>query len=239
MYPDGHKIDESISFRVKESFAGLLLLLVLGFPLWIPLALMITDLAGVNNPVVQMVMGDNADIKSVFTKAAQYVFSFVPAIFLYVWYKSSDDTGVALKKIVLDKLIGEIDSDKAQVLSWKPNGISGNPKNNKVWMQVKPALWAFKNTYDFRYFTYPVVIAAVLYSTAMSISAVSVDKNPFLAFFINTGFLVLVLALAINYTFYVMSFGGLMLRLKTNQIMVGNHLLPIESIEGIQVLLNV
>ncbi len=209
MHPNGLKLDESISFKVKEFFAGLLLLLVLGFPLWIPLALMITDLFSANNPVIQIVLGNNAHVEGVFSKIVQYVFSFVPAIFLYVWYKSSDDDGVISEKINLDKLTGQIDSDKAQVLSWKPNGISGDSKNNKIWMQVKPALWAFKSTYNFRYFTYPVAFVAVLYSVIMAISATSVGKNGLWAFFMSTSFLMFVLAIVSNYVFYLMSFGGL------------------------------
>ncbi len=236
MHSNGLKLDESISFKVKEFFAGLLLLLVLGFPLWMPLVLMVTDLFKVNNPVIQMVLGNNEYMKGVMSKLIQYAFSFIPAAFIYVWYKSSGGMQRDSEIIDLDTLVSSINSDQAQKLSWKPNGISGNPANNKEWMQVKPALWAFKNTYNFRLFTYPVGIVAILYCVVMSISAISIGKSPFLAFITNAGFLMSLLALALNYVFYLMSFGGLMLRLKTNEIMVGKYLLPITSIEGIQVL---
>jgi len=222
-------INRGFKFHLLEFLASVLLLALLGFPFWLPLILMLQDLNMSSNPLILLISGEHHDYQAAFLKAIQYLVQFIPAIILYYWYKTTK-TDEPLELINASVLSAE-EYKGSEALSWKKIGITGSPTSNKVWMAIKPNIMAFKNTYKYQIFTYPSMLAGIIYSFVKMI-----DEGSLIAFIFNYGFLGVIFALLLNILFYHMSFSGLILDTKKNKLQVGVNLISLSEVHYIQVI---
>ena len=222
-------INRGFKFHLLEFLASVLLLALLGFPFWLPLILMLVDLNVSNNPLILLISGERHDYQAAFLKAIQYLVPFIPALILYYWYKTTK-TDEPLELINASVLSAE-EYKGSEALSWKKIGLTGNPTSNEVWMSIKPNIMAFKNTYKYQIFTYPSMLAGMLYSFVKMI-----DEGSVIAFILNYGFLGMIIALLLNVLFYHMSFSGFILDTKKNKLQVGVDLISVSEVHYIQVI---
>jgi len=221
--------NSGFKFHLLEFLASVLLLALLGFPFWLPLILMLQDLNMSSNPLILLISGERHDYQAAFLRAIQYFVQFIPAIILYYWYKTTK-TDEPLE-LINASFLSANEYKGSEALSWKKIGITGNPTSNEVWMSIKPNIMAFKNTYKYQIFTYPAMLAGLLYSFVKMI-----DEGNVIAFILNYGFFGMVIALLLNVLFYHMSFSGFLLDTKRNRLQVGVDLISSSEVHYIQVI---
>lgn len=222
-------VKKGFKFHLMEFLASILLIVLLGFPLWGPLIIMIQDLFVVNNPLVSLVIGERSDYLAAFLKVLQYTAQLIPALIIYYWYQSTklnEDLDLINTKYVCLKQY-----EYAEGLSWKTIAITGKPANNKHWISVKPGVMAFKNNVKYQYITYPVLIMGLLYSLVKVI-----DEGSIISFILNYGFLVAIVSLAMHLLFHNMIYGGLLLNLNKKLLQVGVNTISFYEVKGIQVI---
>lgn len=209
---------------------------LLGIPVWIPVYFIVRDAVDFSpaNPLFQLIAGADVSAVAASGRLFQYLFYFFPAIWLYVIFKSSGDSE-SMVFIDSKAFIAKSDMPSAMQVSWKSNDISGSPKNNRKWLEVKKGVFAFKSTYPYQAFTYPVIFLALLYFLIVVVSAVN-GNNFDLMVFLNLGTLFFFAAIGLNVIFYLCSFGGFILKTKTNQVQLGADLVNVDQVKSLQVL---
>jgi hypothetical protein len=218
-------------FYFSEAIGSLVLIALLGIPLWIPLAIIIVDLNSVNNSLVLWARGESVHSQAVLSELVHYMVMLIPTAIILYWYKSSDDEE-KLTKIdltVISQRSEESDSNH-EGISWKAIGIMGNPHNNKEWITVKSGIKTFKGTYKYQIFTYPLVLGGMIYAVIQGY------EDGFYNLIFNYGSLTLIIALFLNSLFYLMSISHLSLNLNKNYINISAEQIAISDASLIQVI---
>jgi len=221
---------------MKKILGKFLFYLLVGMPVWIPIFFIIQDAASTSklNVLFQLLDGAEVSYQTVLGQLLQYVPYFVPAVLAYVIFGSSDKPKV-MTPISIDGLLSKSLADESINISWKPEGISGSPKNNRRWLEVRDGLFAFKSTYRYQVFTYPVVMFSLLYMSFALIGANHAGEfTPF--DLLNAGTLILMAAVVLNVAFYFISFGSFMVRTKSNEVLLGTGLISFDRVRCMQVI---
>lgn len=193
--------------RVKNSLAeglgGLILILILGFPVWIPIIFIINDLLTTNNPLVQLITDGSADYKYVFSKLLQYTIWFIPALVIYFVWRGEAQEEVAkdqsASELIKVRYVCKKNNPLSSQVSWKPKAITGgNPTNNRAWKTIRPGVIALSSTYLYQVFTYPLISGGLIYSAVCFY-----ESGLWLDILLNYGFLVSVIGIFLNLFFYI------------------------------------
>ncbi len=221
---------------MKKTLIRLLVCIFVAMPVWIPLLLIVQDAVSTSklNLLFQLFGGAEVSYQAALGQLLQYVPYFIPAVLAYAIFGSSDKSKV-MTTIPIGGLLSKSLADESIRVSWKPESISGNPKNNRKLLEVRDGLFAFKSTYRYQIFTYPVVIFSLLYISFAVIAAANTGElTPF--DLLNAGTLILIGAIALNIALYFVSFGSFTVRTKSNEVLLGTGLISFDRVRCMQVL---
>lgn len=224
-------INKDFKYYLSEFIGGLLLFAFLGFPLWFPLIFIVDDFLAPSSIVGQVIQGQSVGIDELFLEVIHYAVMFIPGILIFVWYKNTN-IDEAIEEIDGSFILSKSTAPIADKISWKPKGITGNPKNSAEWKELKPGIHGFRSNYPYQYFTYPVAIMSLLYGL---IKITESETSAFEVMFSLTG-LLFVLALVANLAFFLMSQSGVWVKEAEKKVQVGVNLLEYSEIRCIQLL---
>ena len=222
---------KDLKYYLSEIIGGLILFVILGFPLWFPMIFIVDDLITPTTIIHRMIQGESFDLDQVFSKVLHYIVMFMPGLILFIWFRTSNDSKEN-KIIDSDFMISKKDFTDSENVSWKPKGITGNPKNGAEWKQLKSGIYGFKSNYRYQFFTYPVAMGSALY-IAISIT---INETSFFDAIISISGLILMVALLCNIAFYLMSHSGVWIKERNKKIQVGINLLDYSEVSFIQLL---
>ena len=223
--------NKDVKYYLSEGIGGLILFVLLGFPLWLPMIFVVGDFMEPTNIFRRLIQGEAIPSIQIFQDILQYLVMFVPGFIIFVWLKTSDDKEEG-KVIDGGFITSKQDFSGSDSVSWKPKGISGNPKNSAEWKQLKSGIYGFKSNYRYQYFTYPVVIGSTIY---IGLSLYSSDVS-FLNALASVAGLILMIAIFCNIAFYLMSHSGVWIKEKDNKVQVGVNLLDYSDIVFVQLI---
>ena len=225
------QINKDLRYYLSEFIGGVILFVILGFPFWLPVILIIDDLLSPLNVFRQMAVGQSISLDQIFFQLIQYLVHFIPGVIILVWWVKDDS----------EKMNAEIDASfiskiencsKSNKVLWKPKGITGNPKNSAEWKELKSGIYGFKSNYRYQFFTYPIVIGSLLYMLLkIMIAEVTVSETIF-----SIAGLIFIVAVVCNLAFYLMSHSGVWVKELEKKVQVGKYLLDYSEIEFVQLL---
>lgn len=173
------------------------------------------------------VVSREASLKSMIIKLVHYSMLCIPAsIPLYIFF-SIFRKERSLGRLP-DYLYLNVEYDRLQSLSWKPIANSGEKRNNKKWVLIKPGLYGIRDTYPYQAFIYPIVLAGLVHGYYSSAELKE--------FFFSGGFWVAVTAIFVGLCVRFARFSGFIINLNKKLVQVGNSIIPLSSVMAIQVL---
>jgi hypothetical protein len=146
-----------------EIFIFLIMAIFVTLPIWLPGIFIGYELIveAESNQLVRLLSGDDVPPIGAFEQLIQYLPYFTPAIFLYSIFFSGEKKG-RLNAINTTGLVVREMMPGSLTVSWRPQGIMAHPVNNRKWRQLRPGVFVFQSTHDYRFYSYPLMVAGLI-----------------------------------------------------------------------------
>lgn len=219
-----------------DAIFGLLYKLVAVLPIIIPVYFIGDELIknGQTHPITQFFAGAQVPAEIVLTAMLDYLPYFIPAAVLFlIFYLGGEDE--KLRHVDASRIKSREESKSIMSVSWKPQGILASPYNNKNWLEIKPGVFVFQSTHNYRFYSYPLIFIGLIYMALMYIGFMNSEAEFTPRVFLNMGTALVVGGIVLNVVLFVSSIAGFAIKESTKEVALDGELKKFSDVKALQI----